>query len=154
VSLGWGIVLALVAENAVFGEWVDELVTIAAEQGFPNWGAQGTIFRGWIKVKNGDVAEGISLLCNCSAAYRANGAQLWMPRFIALLARAFEIAAQVDEAVTLLDDALQIVERTGERWFAAELNRHKGQLLAAARAFRGRRGTLSPSPEHCPGAGG
>jgi predicted ATPase len=28
-----------------------------------------------------------------------------------------------------LDDALQIVERTGERWFAAELNRHKGRLL-------------------------
>jgi predicted ATPase len=28
-----------------------------------------------------------------------------------------------------LDDALQIVERTGERWFAAELNRNKGQLL-------------------------
>ena len=24
---------------------------------------------------------------------------------------------------------MQIVERTGERWFAAELNRHKGQLL-------------------------
>ena len=28
-----------------------------------------------------------------------------------------------------MDDALQIVERTGQRWFAAELNRHKGQLL-------------------------
>jgi predicted ATPase len=28
-----------------------------------------------------------------------------------------------------LDDALQLAERTGERWFAAELNRHKGQLL-------------------------
>ena len=28
-----------------------------------------------------------------------------------------------------MDDALQIVERTGARWFAAELNRHKGQLL-------------------------
>src|SRR5207249_1404112 len=36
---------------------------------------------------------------------------------------------QVEEAVTLLDEALQIAERTGERWFAAELNRHKGQLL-------------------------
>jgi predicted ATPase len=24
---------------------------------------------------------------------------------------------------------LQLVERTGEHWFAAELNRHKGQLL-------------------------
>jgi len=31
--------------------------------------------------------------------------------------------------LTLLNDALQIVERTGERWFSAELNRHKGQLL-------------------------
>jgi predicted ATPase len=52
-----------------------------------------------------------------------------MPYYIALLARACEIAGQIEEAVTLLDDALQIVERTGERWFAAELNRHKGQLL-------------------------
>jgi predicted ATPase len=31
--------------------------------------------------------------------------------------------------LTLLDDALQIAERTGVRWFAAELNRHKGRLL-------------------------
>ena len=31
--------------------------------------------------------------------------------------------------MTQLDEALKIVERTGERFFAAELNRHKGQLL-------------------------
>jgi len=31
--------------------------------------------------------------------------------------------------VTLLDEALRIADRTGERWLAAELNRHKGQLL-------------------------
>jgi predicted ATPase len=52
-----------------------------------------------------------------------------MPHYIALLARACEIAGQIEEAMTLSDDALEIVERTGERWFAAELNRHKGQLL-------------------------
>jgi len=28
-----------------------------------------------------------------------------------------------------LDEAFQIVERTGERWFEAELHRNKGQLL-------------------------
>jgi predicted ATPase len=28
-----------------------------------------------------------------------------------------------------LDDAMQTAERTGERWFEAELYRHKGQLL-------------------------
>ena len=52
-----------------------------------------------------------------------------MPHHIALLARACEIAGQIEEALTLLDEALQIAERTGERWFAAELNRHKGQML-------------------------
>jgi len=52
-----------------------------------------------------------------------------MPHFVGLLARACEIAGRIEEAVILLDDALRIVERTEERWFAAELNRHKGQLL-------------------------
>ena len=52
-----------------------------------------------------------------------------VPYYIALLAAACEISGQIEEAATLLDEALQIMERTGERWFAAELNRHKGQLL-------------------------
>jgi len=52
-----------------------------------------------------------------------------MPHFIALLARGCEIAGQIEEAATQWDDALQVVERTGGCWLAAELNRHKGQLL-------------------------
>jgi tetratricopeptide (TPR) repeat protein len=62
VSLTNGItVLSLVGDNATLDEWVDQLVAVTTEQGFPVWRAQGTIFRGWVKVKNGDVAEGISL---------------------------------------------------------------------------------------------
>jgi predicted ATPase len=87
------------------------------------------VYLGWVKVKNGDVVEGISLLRRGSAAYRATGAEAWVPFQIALLARACEIAGQFQEAVDLLDDALQIVERTGERWLAAELHRHRGRLL-------------------------
>ena len=52
-----------------------------------------------------------------------------MPHFIDLLATACEIAGQAEEGLALLGEALQIVERTGERWIAAELNRHKGLLL-------------------------
>ena len=110
-------------------ERADQLVAVATEQGFPHWRARGTIYRGWGKVKNGDLAEGISLLRGGSAAYRATEAELWLPHHIALLARACEIAGQIEEASALLDEALQIGERTGERWLNAELNRHKGQLL-------------------------
>jgi class 3 adenylate cyclase/predicted ATPase len=120
-------VLSLVGDNAALDELADQLVAVTTEQGFPFWRAQGTIVRGWVKVKNGDVAEGISLLRSGSAAFRATRAE--GTYFIALLAMACEITGQIEEAVTLLDDALQIAERTGERWFAAELNRHKGRLL-------------------------
>ena len=43
--------------------------------------------------------------------------------------RACEIAGQIEEAAARLDQALQLVERTGERWFAAELDRQRGRLL-------------------------
>jgi len=129
-SLALGtLLLSLVGDNAVIGEWVDQLIAMTTEHGFPFWGAHGTIYRGWINVKNGNVTEGISLLRSGSTAYRATGAKIWTPFYIALLAQACEIGGQIEEAMTLLDDALQIVENTGERWFAAEVNRHKGELL-------------------------
>jgi predicted ATPase len=99
--------------------------------GFPaSWRAHGTIYYGWAKVTKGHVVEGISLLRSGSTAYRAIGQQgLFIPYFTTLLARACEISGEIEEGLTLLDDALQFVEQTGQRWQAAELNRLKGQLL-------------------------
>jgi predicted ATPase len=130
VNLGWGLtLLSLLGDTAAPGEWIDEQIAIAVEQGFPLWWAQGTSHRGWVKVKNGDVVEGISLLRRGLTGWRATGSEVGVQHFVALLAGAYEIGGRIEEAVSLLDDALQIVERTGERWFAAELHRHKGRLL-------------------------
>jgi len=119
----------LVGDNVVGDERAAELVAVTTEQGFSFWRAQGTIYSGWVKVKNGDMAEGISLLRSGSAAHRATGAQTVVPYINALLAAAYEISGQIEEALAQLDEALQIVETTGERWFEAELHRHKGQLM-------------------------
>ena len=78
---------------------------------------------------SGDLAEGISALRSGLTAYRATGAEAGIPHFNALLAEACELAGQIEDGLTLLDDALEFTERTGERWLAAELNRRKGQLL-------------------------
>ena len=48
-------------------ERADQLFAVATEQGFPLWRAWGTIYRGWVKVKNGDVAEG---MLSCVAVLR------------------------------------------------------------------------------------
>ena len=127
-TLATAIRLHLVIEdNAILRQWIDQLIAVTTEQGFPHWRAMGMICRGWVKVKNGDVGEGISLLRSGSAASRATGA--WAPHNIALLAAACEIAGQIEEALALLDEAVQIVERTRERWLEAEVYRLKGQLL-------------------------
>jgi predicted ATPase len=123
------LLLALAEDNAALEDSADQLVAVTTEEGFAFWGALGTIYRGWVKVANGNLAEGISLLRSGMTVFRASGMDAWTPCYIAFLARACAIAGQVEEAVALLDDALQIVERTRARWFEAELNRHKGQLL-------------------------
>jgi hypothetical protein len=55
----------------------DELVAVATEQSFPFYRALGAIYRRWVKVENGNVAEGISLLRSGSSAYRAAGTVIW-----------------------------------------------------------------------------
>jgi predicted ATPase len=134
--------LSLLGDSAALDDWTDQVVAVTTEQGFPVWRAQGTIFRGWLKVKNGEVAEGLSLLDSGSSAYRTTGSEAWMPHVLALLAGAHEIAGQIEEAGTLCDEALQISERTRQRWLSAELSRFKGRLLlrqghvdAAARLY-------------------
>jgi predicted ATPase len=119
----------LVGDDAALNEWVNQLVEVSKEQGFPHWHSQGAIYRGWVKVKNDDVTEGMPLLQSGSTTYRASGVELFVPHYMDLLAAACEIAGKVEEGLILLDAALRIVEQTGERWFAAELNRDKGRLL-------------------------
>jgi DNA-binding winged helix-turn-helix (wHTH) protein/predicted ATPase len=121
--------LSLAGDGTTLAARTDEVNAVTFEQGLPFWRAIGTIYQGWIKAKSGDVTEAVSLLHHGSNAYRATGAEVWMPHHLALLAGAYEMAGQVEQALTLLDEALQIVERTGERWMAAELNRQQGQLL-------------------------
>jgi predicted ATPase len=132
VTLGTvAIALSVVGDDAALDECADDLIAVTTEQGFPFWRAHGMIFRGWVKVKNGEVAEGISLLHSGLTVSRATGSEGFMPHYLALLAGAFEIGGQIEEGLTLLDDWTMpcTSSRTGERWFAAEPNRHKGQLL-------------------------
>jgi class 3 adenylate cyclase/predicted ATPase len=142
ITLAFGARLLLLAgDNAALGERAAQLIAISTEQSFAYWRALGTIYRGWVEVDHGEVAEGVFLLRSGSTAYGATGAAAWAPFHLGLQARAVEHAGHVEEASLLLDEALQMVERTGERWFAAELKRHKGRLLQ-------RQGQSEPAAEN------
>ena len=110
-------------------ELTEEAIAIATELGFPHWRAQGTIFRGWARFRNGDVTDGMALLRSGLGSYRAAGAEQWVTCYLTLMARACGMIGQFQEGLALLDEASQIVERTGERVYAADLNQQKGELL-------------------------
>jgi tetratricopeptide (TPR) repeat protein len=121
--------LSLVGDDMALGEQADQLVSLTIEQGFRQWHAQGTIYRGWVQARNGNVAEGVPLLRSGISAFRASGTEAWLPHFLALHASACDLAGKAEDGLSLLDEAMQIVDKTGERWLEAELHRLRGQLL-------------------------
>lgn len=65
------------------------------------------------------------------AAWRATGAGVLEPHYLAVLAEAYRKAGQTQEGLSVLAEAMEARYRTGERAREAELYRLKGELLLA-----------------------
>jgi predicted ATPase len=63
------------------------------------------------------------------AAYRATGSELEVPYRLCVLAEVHAKAGQAAAALRVLDEASALMERTGERWYEAELHRLTGMAL-------------------------
>jgi predicted ATPase len=87
----------------------------------------GTSLHGWALVEGGE-DEGIAQLGEGIAARQAIGAAALVPEQLISLAEAYAKLGKVQEALSVLDKASCLVERTGERCWAPELYRLKGGL--------------------------
>ena len=87
--------------------------------------------RGWARAEQGETDAGIQELQRALAAYDATGAKLWRAHFLGLLARAQAKAGRQGEALTTVDEAIALVERTSDNCSAAELHRIRGDVLIA-----------------------
>jgi TOMM system kinase/cyclase fusion protein len=110
-------------------ERAEAVISLATDQGFPHWRAQGAILRGWTLAQQGQAQAGIEQIHQGLRAFRAAGAENFRPYFLALLAEAQGAIGQPEAGLTVLTEALTLTETTGERWYEAELYRLKGELL-------------------------
>jgi predicted ATPase len=110
-------------------ERAEAAMLLATELGFPLWIAQGAILRGWALAQQGQAQEGIEQLRQSFIAFRATGAELGRPYWLALLAEAHSAIGEPETGLTGLAEALTLVDKTGERWCESELYRLKGELL-------------------------
>ena len=106
-------------------------MTLAHQQEFPLLLAMGTVLQGWVLAEQGRVDEGSEQICRGIAAFRATGAELLRPHFLGLLAEAYGRSARTAKGLEALDEALTLVDRTGERLHESEFYRLQGQLLFA-----------------------
>jgi predicted ATPase len=116
-------------EVQVAREQAEALITLATAQGFPFELAGGMLCRGLVLTEQGRQEEGMQQIRQGLAAHQATGAAAGHPYALAFLARAYGQDGQGDKGQRVLDEALALVYRTGERCYEAELYRLKGELL-------------------------
>jgi len=63
------------------------------------------------------------------AGFRASGAEWILPFYLAQLATAHAKAGRVEDGLGRVSEALVLTEKSGVRWFEAELHRRRSELL-------------------------
>jgi predicted ATPase len=129
VALAWGCIFRqLLRDRLTAREQAEAVIALATDQGFPLYRAAGTVVRGWALAQSGRAPDGIAEISRGLADYGATGADMWSPYFLGLLAEAHGQAGHSALGLSVLDDALDRIGRTGARWIEAELHRVRGEL--------------------------
>jgi predicted ATPase len=105
--------------------------TLATQQGFPLFVAWGTMPQGWALTRQKQWPAGMATMRKGLAAAVATGSEVFHPYFLALLADAYGATGQPAAGLRLLAEAQDVVARTGERFYEAELYRLTGVLHLA-----------------------
>jgi predicted ATPase len=108
-----------------------DVMELSTRHNFAFFLAIGSILRGWARSASGKTAEGISCIENGIRDYRSTGSVLGMPQFLALKAEALYLAYRTSEALEAIEEAEALAERSGVRYWFAELQRLRAVFLAA-----------------------
>ena len=109
----------------------EQAITLASEHRYPLWLGWGTIYRGWSLTMLGQPEEGLTWLRKGLSACRTPENAASVPFALILLTTAYLKLGRTDEALQCLAEAAQIIETSDERFYEAELQRLRGEVLNA-----------------------
>jgi predicted ATPase len=106
---------------------VAAFVDLAREHGMLQYTAYGTFLAGWIRagsqeLRLAEMRRGVALC-------REQGIALYIPLIATALAEAEADAGDINAALAVVDRTIEENARTGQRWFEAETNRIRGEIL-------------------------
>jgi predicted ATPase len=118
-------------------ERAETLIALSTEQGFAQWIGAGIQLRGQALIEQEEFAEGLAQLRRGWAAIEQTGQIMGLTWSGMSLAEGYVKTGQVGEGEQVLAEALEFVEKTGERAYEAELYRLKGTLMLQSQASLG-----------------
>ena len=128
-----------IADGAVLvAAWTGDLITTehlvaslierASRRGLSVWRIYGQAMNGWLAVQRGDAASGLSLLRAAMAEAAGTPLDMRNTQYLGWLGEALDSAGQPQEAMTVINEALQRCRDREEGWCLAELLRTRGEL--------------------------
>ena len=110
----------------------NELRLLSTEHDIATWLAWATFFEGFVLGARANEADGIALMEKGLGGWRGAGLRIVEPYLLALLSETCLRAGRIETAGERLAEARDRVEKSGERWWEAELHRLEGEILLAA----------------------
>ena len=107
----------------------DEAIVLSEENGFALFLAWARFTRGWAFVELGQLAQGMVEMEEAIANVRRLGGTPDLRYAIARPASGYARMGQTEKALTMLNEALEFIERTGEKLDHAEMLRLRGEVL-------------------------
>ena len=104
---------------------------LATESGYFTGRVLSEIYLGWADALAGDLDGGIARMRLHMSELKAAGSEYISDRYFAFIATALGRLSRFDEALRIVDESFEFIERTGQQYYAAELHRLKGELMLA-----------------------
>jgi class 3 adenylate cyclase/predicted ATPase len=112
---------------------LEAMLGVAREYGIPLWVAFGTFGEGWLQTGATDCEGGSAEMYQGIAQMRLQLLEAFMPLFMTLMAETEAEAGRSEAGLAIIDEQLVTIERTGQRWYLAELHRARGEILLKCR---------------------
>ncbi len=126
-----GKVSRLRRESHFARDYGEACMVLSGEQGFPQFLVLSSLEKSWALSEQGRGHDLIPQMHQFLTDLRATGMKGMISSYIAFLAEVCRKEGRVEEGLTVLAEALVLVNETGEGWDSPELYRLKGQFTLA-----------------------
>jgi predicted ATPase len=108
--------------------WAERAIEVCEDAGFVVWLAHAKVMHGRVLAELGEPTRGVDEMRIGYDMWAETGAVVTRPFYLAMQAEGLALARRFDEALVVVDQALQVVEEHGERYYEAEIRRLRGEF--------------------------